>query len=113
MDVFVNWLEFGLLNDFDRDAWDFDFAQYLTLKKERDDTLGKFDTPKSYISSIEGKNKELTEKAAASSREVKRLRNEVKSLGPAQEKSSEDITRLTFEKDRAEKKVTELSTALE
>lgn len=34
MDVFVNWLEFGLLNDSDRNAWDFDFAEYLTLKKE-------------------------------------------------------------------------------
>lgn len=75
--------------------------------------MGKFDTLKSYISSTEGKNKELTEKAAASSREVKILRNEVKSLGSSQEKSSEDITRLTFEKDRAEKKATELTTALE
>lgn len=111
MSAFVNWLESGLLNDFDDNTWDFDLAEYLKLKKECDEDLGNLYNLK--LSTAEGEKKELTEKVSWSSREVKRLPNEVASLTLAQEKSSGDITYLTEEKDRTEKKVTDTTTVLE
>lgn len=53
--------------------------------------MGKLNTLKDSLSSAEGKNKELTEKAVASSREAEKLCNEVTSLRSAHHKSSEKI----------------------
>lgn len=83
------------------------------LKKERDDALEKLSTLKGSLSTLEGKNKEITEVAGASSREAEKLHKEATFLRTAQEKSSEEVTCLTTETNNAEKKVIELIATLE
>lgn len=96
--VFADWLESGLLNDFDLNTSNFDSAEYLKLEKERIEALGKLNTLKDSLSIAEGEIKELTKTSQqgnlfyfGSGKVLERER---------------EITRLTADKDRVEKKFT-------